>query len=70
MADEVPTLDNLGSIPHSLFSGTVAILAIVWVSAALRVYVRSVMMRSFGWDDWTIMLATVSTSWSRCLIPL
>ncbi|KAG9533671.1 hypothetical protein KCU93_g284, partial [Aureobasidium melanogenum] len=57
MADQVPTLDNLGSIPQSLFTGTVAILAVAWVSAILRVYVRSVMMRSFGWDDWTIMLA-------------
>lgn len=63
MADEVPTLDNLGSIPHSLFSGTVAILTVAWLSAVLRIHVRSVMMRSFGWDDWTIMLAIVSIHW-------
>ena len=56
-ASEIPTLSHLGSVPQSLFSGTVAILTIAWFSVVLRVYVRSVMMRSFGWDDWTIMLA-------------
>ncbi|KAI5202313.1 hypothetical protein E4T39_04811 [Aureobasidium subglaciale] len=57
MASEIPTLAHLGSVPQSLFSGTVAILAVAWLSVVLRVYVRSVMMRSFQWDDWTIMLA-------------
>lgn len=59
MADEIPTLNHLGSIPQSLFSGTVAILSVAWFSVVLRVYVRSAMMKSFGWDDWTIMLAIV-----------
>ncbi|KAI4725367.1 hypothetical protein E4T49_06884 [Aureobasidium sp. EXF-10728] len=56
-ASEIPTLSHLGSVPQSLFSGTVAVLAIAWFSVILRIYVRSVMMRSFGMDDWTIMLA-------------
>jgi hypothetical protein len=59
MASEIPTLNHLGSIPQSLFSGTIAILSVAWFSVILRVYVRSTMMRSFGWDDWTIMLAIV-----------
>jgi len=59
MASEIPTLTHLGSIPQSLFSGTVAILSVAWFSVILRVYVRSTMMKSFGWDDWTIMLAIV-----------
>jgi hypothetical protein len=59
MASEIPTLNHLGSIPQSLFSGTIAILSVAWFSVILRVYVRSVMMRSFGSDDWTIMLAIV-----------
>jgi hypothetical protein len=59
MASEIPTLNHLGSIPQTLFSATVAILSVAWFSVILRVYVRSVMMKSFGWDDWTIMLAIV-----------
>jgi hypothetical protein len=59
MASEIPTLNHLGSIPQSLFSATIAILAVAWFSVILRAYVRSVMMKSFGWDDWTIMLAIV-----------
>ncbi|KAI4719400.1 hypothetical protein E4T48_04337 [Aureobasidium sp. EXF-10727] len=59
-ASEIPTLSHLGSVPQSLFSGTVAVLAIAWFSVILRIYVRSVMMRSFGMDDWTIMLATTA----------
>lgn len=59
MASEIPTLSHLGSIPQSLFSGTIAILSVAWFSVILRVYVRSIMMRSFGSDDWTIMLAIV-----------
>jgi hypothetical protein len=60
MASEIPTLNHLGSIPQTLFSATVAVLSVAWFSVILRVYVRSVMMKSFGWDDWTIMLAIVS----------
>jgi hypothetical protein len=59
MASEIPTLNHLGSIPQTLFSATVAVLSLAWFSVILRVYVRSAMMKSFGWDDWTIMLAIV-----------
>jgi len=31
-------------------------LILTWISFALRVYVRAIMIRSFGKDDWTMLL--------------
>ena len=34
-----------------------ACLALSWIVVSLRVYVRGIMIRSFGWDDWLILVA-------------
>lgn len=59
MSNQIPSLDNLGSIPQSLLSTAVCFLALAWFSVLLRAYVRGYMIRSFGYDDWTIFIAIV-----------
>ena len=34
-------------------------LALAWVSVALRVWVRAVIIKSFGWDDTLMVFALV-----------
>ena len=34
-------------------------LALAWICAALRIYVRKRMMRIFGWDDWALLATLV-----------
>jgi hypothetical protein len=36
-------------------------LTLSWVAVSLRCYVRSVMMKSFGTDDWLAVASLVST---------
>ncbi|KEQ68980.1 hypothetical protein M436DRAFT_76522 [Aureobasidium namibiae CBS 147.97] len=43
----------------------VVFLIFSWTSFALRVYVRAILLRSFGWDDWT-MLLTICLSTTCC----
>ena len=43
----------------------VVFLILSWISFALRVYVRAILLRSFGWDDWT-MLLTICLSTTCC----
>jgi hypothetical protein len=43
----------------------VVFLIICWTSFALRVYVRAILIRSFGWDDWS-MLLTICLSTTCC----
>jgi hypothetical protein len=39
----------------------IAMLALCWVSTALRCYVRAgIVQKAFGLDDWMMILATVS----------
>jgi hypothetical protein len=40
-------------------------LIISWISFTLRVYVRTIVIRSWGWDDWT-MLLTICLSTTCC----
>lgn len=40
-------------------------LVVTWISFALRVYVRAILIRSFGKDDW-MMLVTVCLSTICC----
>jgi hypothetical protein len=37
-------------------------LTLAWISVSLRYYVRAVMMKSFGMDDWLAIVALVSVS--------
>jgi hypothetical protein len=37
-------------------------LTLSWLAVSLRVYVRTVMMKSFGLDDWLAVAALVSST--------
>ncbi|KAF1344392.1 hypothetical protein BDV97DRAFT_361567 [Delphinella strobiligena] len=60
-------IDNLGDRPHHLSVTCAAFLALTWTAVILRVWVRAHLIRSFGWDDWTILL-TLATYTSDCAI--
>lgn len=50
------TMNGLKEAQHI----TVAFVVIVVISLALRIWVRTRMIKQFGWDDWTMVLACVS----------
>ncbi|THZ87259.1 hypothetical protein D6C84_01855 [Aureobasidium pullulans] len=56
MADPsaVPTLSELKS--YDMLAISAVFLALSAVTVVLRVYVRGWMIRSFGWDDWLMMV--------------
>ncbi|KAF4552551.1 Hypothetical protein D9617_9g023390 [Elsinoe fawcettii] len=47
------TINGLREAQHI----TIAFVIIVTISLLLRVYVRTKMLRQFGWDDWTMVVA-------------
>ncbi|TKX18651.1 hypothetical protein C1H76_9441 [Elsinoe australis] len=49
------TMNGLKEAQHI----TVAFVVIVIISLALRIWVRTRMIKQFGWDDWTMVLACV-----------
>lgn len=55
---EEPTLAQLHSIPELVVAA--AFLVMSWLAVLLRVYVRVVMIRSFGGDDWLCLISQVS----------
>jgi hypothetical protein len=59
MASSTPTLYGLGSIPQQLYGVAVSLLVITWTAALARAYVRVYMLRSVGWDDWTLIPAQI-----------
>jgi hypothetical protein len=60
MASSVtPTLYGLGSILQQLYGVAVSLLVITWTAALARAYVRVYMLRSVGWDDWTLIPAQI-----------
>jgi hypothetical protein len=55
----IPTLHGLGSIPQQLYGVAVSLLVITWTAALARAYVRVSLLRSVGWDDWTLIPAQI-----------
>lgn len=53
-----PTLHELKS--YDMLATSAIFLALSAVTVVARVYVRSWMIRSFGWDDWLMMVTWVS----------
>jgi len=43
----------------------IAFLVATWVFVSLRIWVRTYMIRSFGWDDATMVLANVRLFYSQ-----
>lgn len=55
--DAPPTLYGLGTIPKELYGVSISLLVITWSAALSRAYVRGYVLRSVGWDDWTLIPA-------------
>lgn len=49
--------DDRGS---GVFAVAVTFLVLTWIMVPLRVYVRAIMTRSFGLDDWLLVITQVS----------
>jgi len=54
-----------------MFQVSVAFLVLAWFAVSMRVYARAVVLRSFHWDDFFILLALcVFTACCSCLIAI
>lgn len=57
----LPNVLDLQPKAHLMIGFGVTFFILVWVSVATRVYVRSFMIRAFGWDDVTLLMASVGS---------
>lgn len=58
-ANGTPTLHELKS--YDMLAISAVFLALSAITVVARIYVRGWMIRSFGWDDWLMMVTWVST---------
>lgn len=65
IADAAQRVAAIGPRTVVMLIVAVVFLILTWISFALRVYVRAILLRSFGWDDW-IMLLTICLSTTCC----
>lgn len=66
---EVPDPTNLGNRPQQLVSIGAAFLSITWLAVLLRVWARSIIIKTFGWDDWTMLITIVRKPLSTPAAP-
>ncbi|KAF2396965.1 hypothetical protein EJ06DRAFT_482993 [Trichodelitschia bisporula] len=52
------TDDRMPSRAHAQAVVAIVFLALAWPFVLLRVWVRKYMMKSFGWDDWLMVVST------------
>lgn len=45
---------------HQILAVNILFLVLSWVTISLRVYVRAGMLKSFGMDDWAMVVTVVS----------
>ncbi|KAI4730665.1 hypothetical protein E4T49_01604 [Aureobasidium sp. EXF-10728] len=65
----IPNVLELQPKAHLMIGFGVTFLVLVWLSVALRVYVRLFMIRAFGWDDAILLMSSVTfSSFCACLI--
>ena len=57
MAFEMVSVSELKAIP--MLAVAVVCLSLSWIVVSLRIYVRGFMIRSFGWDDWLMLITQV-----------
>lgn len=55
MADQIPSMYGLESTAVDIYGTAISLLVITWTAALLRAYVRGFILRSVGWDDWTLI---------------
>jgi hypothetical protein len=65
IADAAQRVNAVG--PRTVVMLVVAVVFVVisWISFTLRVYVRAILIQSWGWDDWMILL-TILLSTTCC----
>jgi hypothetical protein len=61
MTNSIPNAADLGDRPLVMSHVAIVFMTLVWTALIMRVYVRTVLIHSFGWDDWTMILAAVRT---------
>jgi hypothetical protein len=57
----LPNVLDLQPKAHLMIGFGVTFLVLVWISVSTRIYVRLFMIRAFGWDDATLVMASVSS---------
>lgn len=71
---DVADISRMLALKHTLlpmFQVSVAFLVLAWFAVSMRVYARAVVLRSFHWDDFFILLALcVFTACCSCLIAI
>jgi hypothetical protein len=71
IADAAQRVDAVGPRTVVMLIVAVVFLVISWISFSLRVYVRVILIHSWGWDDWmillTILLSTTCCSLLICI---
>ena len=60
----LPNVLDLQPKAHLMVGFGVAFLTLVWITVALRIYVRAFMIRAFGWDDAICIMSAVSLWYS------
>jgi hypothetical protein len=64
----IPSLHDLKS--YQMLNTSCVFLALTTVTVIARIYVRAGMIRSFGWDDWLMLVTYVSPFLCMLLQPL
>lgn len=64
----VGMLEKEADIYGAVVGVAVALTILSWIVVSLRVYVRGVVIKSFGWDDWLMLATLVCTFRSRSRI--
>jgi hypothetical protein len=71
ISDAAQRVDAVGPRTVVMLIVAVVFLVISWISFSLRIYVRVVLIHSWGWDDWmillTILLSTTCCSLLICI---
>lgn len=55
-----PKLVSMEDRSHEVLTIAMLFLVLSWVTMGLRVYVRTGMLKSFGMDDWAMLVTLVS----------
>lgn len=64
-ASEISEMLQLKQVLFPMFQVCIAFLVLAWFSVSLRVYARAVVLKSFGADDW-LMLLTLAVFTTCC----
>ena len=56
---EISNMLTLEHVLYPMFQVSVAFLVLTWIAVSLRIYARAVVIKSFGWDDYLMLLTLV-----------